>query len=321
MTNFQMSNDSDPPNRTFNFDFFPSSVCITLLTVLGIEANAIVTLNALAIIVFLKEQRFHKSSIYLTISLAVADMFNVSNLIFSIFSLGNYCNIWTINYLSNPIEITGALFVYFPSVSLTNLTAISLERVHATFRPFMHRLIKKKMLGAAVVAVWLIAAVFTVIISLRIQFDVIWFNVEPEAGAYLTFLFCCPFVILVSYTSIAIKFYCGTRPQHHGAISRERKLTKTLFIVTVVSLTLLLPAMIVNLLVYVSPRLWESFETKSHKTRWLALYSVNFVYCANSFINPLLYAYKMPEFKRALLLLLRCRLRSEPVHVLPLNNL
>ena len=170
-------------------------------------------------------------------------------------------------------------------------------------------------------AVWFIAALFKVFISLRIQFDVIWFNVEPEAGAYFTFLLCCPFVILVSYTSIAIKFYRGTHPQVNGAAIGERKLTKTLFIVTVVSLTLLLPAIVVNLHVYVSPRLWESFETKSHKTRWLALYSLNFLYCANSFINPLLYAYKMPEFKRALLLLLRCRLRSEPVHVFPLNDL
>ena len=43
------------------------------------------------------------------------------------------------------------------------------------------------------------------------------------------------------YSSIAAKFYCGAHPQRHGAISRERKLTKTLFIVTVVSLILLLP--------------------------------------------------------------------------------
>ena len=47
--------------------------------------------------------------------------------------------------------------------------------------------------------------------------------------------------MVVSYSSIATKFNCGTHPQHNGAIIRERKLTKTLFIVTIVSLILVMP--------------------------------------------------------------------------------
>ena len=122
--------------------------------------------------------------------------------------------------------------------------------MHATFRPFKHRLNKKNIFGAAVAAVWFTAGLFTIIVLSRIQFNIIWNHVE--AGAYSTFVLCCPFIILVSYTSIAIKFYCGTYPQHHGAIIRERKLTKTLFIVTVVSFTLLLPFLIANFLLHVS---------------------------------------------------------------------
>ena len=316
----QMRNDSDLQKRTSNFELFSTSVCITLLTTFGIAAIAIVTLNALAIIVFLKERRLRKRSMYLTISLSIADMFNAWSVVICIFSLGNDCNIWTIDYVSNPIQITGALLAYFPTVSITNLTAISLERTHATFRPFTHRLLKKRVFGAAVAAVWFIAALFTVIFSLRIQFDVIWYNAEPEAGAYFTFILCCHFVIHVSYTSIAIRFYCGTHPQViNGAAIRERKLTKTLFMVTVVSLTLLLPILIASILGYIFS--WESFETISHEQIFLLQYSVTFLLCANSFINPLLYAFKMPEFKRALLLLLRCRLRSEPVQVFPLNDM
>ena len=45
------------------------------------------------------------------------------------------------------------LIAYFPTVSVTNLAAISLERMHATSRPFKHRLVKKKVFGAAVAAV------------------------------------------------------------------------------------------------------------------------------------------------------------------------
>ncbi|XP_068684893.1 melanocortin receptor 5-like [Montipora foliosa] len=316
MTNFQMSNDSDVQNRASNFEFFSSSVCIALLTSLGSEAVAIVTLNILAIIVFLKERRLRKRSMYLTISLAVADMFNAWPVILWIFSLGKECNIWTINLVFNPtkIAIAVALNFYFKALSIINLTAISLERMHATFRPFTHRLVKKKVFGAAVVAVWFTAGLFTVIILLWIRFDV-----NAGLGAYFLFLLCCPFIILVSYASIGIKFYCGTHPQHHGAISRERKLTKTLFIVTVVSLSLLLPALIALFFGHVSS--WKSFEAISHQTMWLLKYSLYSLICANSFVNPLLYSFKMPEFKRALLLLLCCRFRSEPVQVFPLNDL
>ena len=70
-------------------------------------------------------------------------------------------------------------------------------------------------------------------------------------------------------------FYCGTHPLLNGAIIIERKLIKTLFIVTVVSLILLLPLPLIdNLFVYFS--LKESVETMSHQTRWLLLYSVTF---------------------------------------------
>ncbi|XP_068734671.1 melanocortin receptor 5-like [Montipora capricornis] len=311
MRNFQGTNDFDLQNRTSNFESFSASECISLLTVLGIEAVAIVTLNALAIIVFLKEQSLRgKRSMYLTISLAVADMFVACTLTLWMFSLGNGCNIWTIKFLSNPIEITGALVLYFPAVSMTNLTAISLERMHATFRPFKHRLVKKKMFGAAVVAVWLTAGLFTVIDLSTFNFDIGWNH--TEAPEYPSFIFCCPFIILVSYTSIAIKFYCGTHPQRHGAISRERKLTKTLFFVTIVSLLLLLPALIANFLLHV---------TIFHQTIQTLEYLLTFLFCANSFINPVLYAFRMPEFKRALVLLLCCRSRSGALQVFPLYDM
>ena len=50
------------------------------------------------------------------------------------------------------------IYNFFPLASLTNLAAISLKRMHATFRPFQHRLTKKKIFGAAVAGVWFTAA-------------------------------------------------------------------------------------------------------------------------------------------------------------------
>ena len=311
-----MANDSHHQNRTDtpNLEHFSSSECIAWMTVLYIEAVAIVTMNALTIIIYLKERMLRKRSMYLVISLAVADMFAAYNVIFESLSLGNHCNLWT-NNLFRSIEIRIVILslrYFFPLASLTNLAAISLERMHATFRPFKHRLMKKKIFGAAVAGVW-----FTAALPIAITFSKLSLgrsdntNVSPLQASYFLFLFFCLFIIVVSYTSITIKVYCGTHPQHHGTIRRERKLTKTLFIVTIVSSILVIPFTIFWFLFHVTSG--EMVETISHETRPHLALSLGCLFYANSLINPLLYASKIPQFKRALFLLLRCRSRSKPV--------
>ena len=288
--------------------------CIAWLTVFTIEAVAIVTMNALTIIIYLKERILRKRTTYLMISLAVADMFVTYNLIFEILFLGNDCNFWKIKlYRSFEIFIvTSSLVYFFPAASVANLAAISLERMHATFRPFKYRLIKKKIFGAAVAGVW-----FTAALSTAIVFSIFFLGGSDITtfyhvqALYYLFLFCCLFIMVVSYTSIATKFYCGTHSQRHGAIRRERKLTKTLFIVTIVSLVLVMPFTIFWSLYHVTSG--EMNETISHETWPHLAQSLSCLFYANSVINPLLYALKIPEFKRALFLLLCCRSRSELV--------
>ena len=302
-----MANDSHHQNRTVipNFEPFSSSECIAWLTVLNIEAVAIVTMNALTIIINLKERILRKRSMYLVISLAVADMFVACNLIFESLRLSSNCNLWTINqYRGSKIFIAFILWHFFLLASVTNLAAISLERVHETFLPFKHRLIKKKIFGAAVAGVWFTAALATamVISPLFLELSMLLFII-------LLVVIALHFIIVVSYSSIATKFYCGTHPQHHGAIRRERKLTKTLFIVTIASLILVTPFTIFGLYFTVSPgEIFEISQTIFHLSNFLLC-----LFHGNSLINPFLYALKLPEFKRALFLLLRCRSRSEPV--------
>ena len=68
-----MANHSRQPNTTLAL--FSPSECIAWLTVFGIEAVAMVTLNALEIIIYLKERSLRKRDMYLVINQAVADMF------------------------------------------------------------------------------------------------------------------------------------------------------------------------------------------------------------------------------------------------------
>ena len=308
-----MANDQNG-TVTPTFEPFSSSECIAWVTVLNVEAVAMLTMNALTIIIYLKERILRKHIMYLVISLAVADMFVTYTLIFEILTLGYICNLRAIKMFKSSI-VTFSLKYLFPAASVTNLAAISLERMHATFRPFKHRLVKKKIFGAAVAGVWFTAIVFSPRFLGRSEITT-FFHVRASC---FSLLFCCLLIIVVSYTSIATKVYCGTHPQHHGTIRRERKLTKTLFIVTIVSLILVMPLTIVQFLFSVTSG--EMFEIISYGT-WLHLsISLGCLFFANSLINPLLYALKIPDFKRDLFLLLRCTSRSGPVKVFPLNDL
>ena len=127
----------------------------------------------------------------------------------------------------------------------------------------------------------------------------------------------CLLIICVSYSSIVIKVRCGAQPQHHVVASRERKLTMTLFIVTFVSLLMWLPYVISSFLYFAN----DIFSSLS----MLAISRLNLVlvaYHASSFVNPVLYAVLMPDFRRAVVALFRKRpqqLNQAPV--IPLRDM
>ena len=91
------------------------------------------------------------------------------------------------------------------------------------------------MFGFIITIIWLTSGLLTI--------SIYYLHSYQESYCYVvgSFIGFCLFVICVSYASIFIKISCGAHPQHHGAASRERKLTKTLFMMAVVSLLTWLP--------------------------------------------------------------------------------
>ena len=277
-----------------------------------IEAFAIATLNILSIVVFTKTRNLRKRSMYLVINLAVADTFVGGFAVaLDFFHTGVFCNYWQYNLPDFGLWASEihALAHTFELTSIINLAVISLERLHATFRPFKHRLVKKWVFGVSVGVIWVTAAISSTTYEVLLILEhesvrVVSIHVSP-----LLFLSISLFIIIVSYVSIVVKIRCGAHPQHHGAASRERKLTNTLFIVT---LMLVLPEVI-----FVNLRWFQdidsSVDSLSPPTFLQLAFALQFLRYGNSLINPLLYTYRMPEFKRALVSLLRCR--SHPIAV------
>ena len=181
---------------------FSSSECIIWLTVFTAESVAIVTVNLLAIILFIKSRNLRTRSMYLVISLTVADMLvGVLSGGYVTFARLLGCRLIKLN-LSSEVSIALRSFdFFFPIVSLTNIAVISLERFHATFRPFRHRLIKSWVYVVAIVVVW----VFPVIVLVIWRVELLYFY---GYHVYIIESYCplCLTVTFVSYTSILFKF-------------------------------------------------------------------------------------------------------------------
>ena len=288
----------------------PTSSCIPWCAVLSIECLAIVILNITTITVFVKQRQLQRKSTYLIIHLAIADLLvgAISGpMQVHAFMAHCYGEIWDKTFS----RISLAIRPFFLFASLVNLAFISLERVHATYRPFKHRLIKKWVYGLVIAFIYL-----STICKGTIEIVTDW----PLNSIWV---FSSYFILLVlmclCYISIYIKVRCSRQHQLHGAAGlRERKLTSTLFLVTFASLLTFLPVTIWESMIFlhsISTPNWSTYLQIGGTTRTLFL--------VNSLINPILYAVRMPEFRVGILKLIFCRTPQDhrnPVEY-PLRNL
>ena len=213
---------------------FVLSFSIPWLVVLIIECLAIVILNIITIVIFVKKKRqLQRRSTYLIIHLAIVDLLvGVASGPLQIeIEMSQFCPLW--NYRRETISshhLSFAFVYLFSSTSLTNLTAVSLERLHATFCPLRHRFVSKWVYRAIIIVIWLIPIVREAAQILKI-FDA----VVIDTYLYILFYAVSLFVICVSYILIAIKVRRSRHPQFHSRSKRERKLTGTALIVSLVS--------------------------------------------------------------------------------------
>lgn len=125
-----------------------TSKCIPWFAGFITECLAIIILNII-IIIFVKQRQLQSKSTYLIIHPSIVDLLvgAVSGPL-SIALMGSLSNLWNNDRMIASRQVP----------SLVNLTAISLERVHAAFRPFKRRFIKKWVYGVIINVIWLITA-------------------------------------------------------------------------------------------------------------------------------------------------------------------
>ena len=273
--------------------FYSASQCIPWLVVLIIECLAIVILNVITTVVFVKKKRqLQRPSTYLIIHLAIVDLLVgvVSGSLQIENRMSKDCPPWKYRRETTWSRHISFAFVHlFSFTSLTSLIAISLERLHATFCPFRHRFVSKWVYRAIIIVIWLIAIVREV--AQIFLWEIGYFEVI-NAYLYLPFYAVSLFVICVSYILIIIKVRCSRHPPFHSRSRRERKLTGTALIVSLVSLLCFLPVMIYVACLRVSFTCFRNFHIDM---AGLVLF------LANSLVNPIIYSLRMLGFREGLL--------------------
>ena len=177
----------------------------------------------------------------------------------------------------------------FLVASLANISLISLERLHATLFPFSHCLVGKRVYLTIILCSWLFSLILSSVFTLLCLHASPAF---PYVGA--SYFFLCLLILTVSY-AIIISTVKNNPPSPNAGpvLSTERKLTVTLFIVTVASFLAILPLVIWIVIAHhmrsklcpaVFVRITNSFLT---------------LYLFNSIVNPLIYAVRMQEFRKA----------------------
>ena len=262
-------------------------------TVFVIEIIVVFLLNAFTLAIYTRNRHLRKRSTFLIINLTVADL-----LVGIVVGLSP---ILEPDNLNRSVELKKAFswqsFVYltlhelFQVASLANISLISLERLHATLFPFRHCLVGKRVYLTIILCSWSFALTLSSVSAL------LYLRASPAflyVFAPYTFLIV---VILTLSNAIIISTVKNNplSPNAGPALSKERKLTVTLLIVTVVSILTILPWVIwivINHRIIIRSKLCPAAFYRITNS-FFALYLFN------SIVNPLIYAVRMQEFRKA----------------------
>ena len=283
-------------NTTGSLRIVPSKAeGIALCTGFIVSFVFIVIGNLVTIGLFVVKRRLHKRSLFLVINMAFADlMLGILTLPLYIYIVGNSFELWNGGWLMSLSIFYTTVDTFFSQASLISATFISGERYYAICWPFEHRTLSMRAYRNIICTVWSLTLVITALWSTSYSL------ISYKRAVYVWTPYILIQIFIINGCNIGIwrKFRHGTiASQQQDRDSRNKRLTKTLMLVSCLVSLSWLPLVILNCLIYVSD---VQIPRKFY-------FLVNVINYSNSFANPVVYALRISEFKEALVL---CWLRK-----------
>ena len=269
---------------------------IALCSALSLACVFIVFGNLLTIILFAVNKGLRKKSLFLVINMAFADlMLGSVSLPIYIYRIGDTYELWSGRYPSSLSIFYMGVDTAFSQASLISAAFISGERFYAIYWPFKHKTLLLRIYRVLIFVVWTLALLTSAFWTALNYF----FSFKHAMYTWIPYTFVIIFIICGCNIGICRKFQRGSdasRQQNRAA--QNKRLTKTLLFVSVLALLSWLPLVIMNFLIFV-------FHVS---IPWRFYEMVNVVNYSNSFVNPIVYALRIPQFRQGLSL---CFVRRE----------
>ena len=301
MTNTSVANTSSK-NATVSSMIVPSKAeGIGWCSALILASLFIVLGNLLTIVLFARNKMLRKKSLCLVFNMAFADlMLGAVTLPFYIYDVGYSYQLWLGDNPSSFTIFFMSVDTTFSQASLISAAFISGERFHAIYYPFKHKALSMRAYRIVIFVVW----------TLAILIAALWSSLHNFVSEKYAVYVWTPYSLIVIFTicgcNIGIwrKFQHGNVAlQQENRAAQNKRLTKTLLLVSVLALLSWLPLAIMTYLI-------SAFQVS---IKWRFYELVNIINYSNSFVNPVLYALRIPEFKQALSLC--CLGREEAINV------
>ena len=265
-----------------------------VVTAFMFESGLIVMGNFLTLIIFARENKLRKKSLFLVMTMALADVMlgAVSLPLWVYFFVGPEYQLWTAK--KNAIFSYSFCFLdtTFSQSSLISAVFISCERFYAVYWPLKHKTLSTRAYGIAIFMVWSLAIVVSIAVFLSLYLGSHKVAVLSWISFPLSFLF------IVCACNISIWRKVRKRNialQHQNrAASQNQRLTKTFLFVSAISVLSWLPLVIVNCLVFV--------QRLDIPLLFLFSQIITILNFSNSILNPFVYALRIPEFRQTLTL-------------------
>ena len=251
----------------------------------ALASEAVVTVlgNLLTIVLFTFNKKLRaKKSLYLVINMAFAD------LVLGGASLPLFVYLITATrsrlYFSAFPTFLKIIFTVSSMASFTTAALISAERFYAIFWPLKHRTLSTRAYKLVILMAWTLATLFSTAYILL-------FRLSP--GAFYAFATLYGLLLIVTICGLNIviwrKIQQKSVPCYQNRHMQIQRLTKALSLVSVGTLSSWIPAIIFHLLKFFC-----------QNTSLNILLFTYFIHFSSSFINAMVYALRIPEFRQGL---------------------
>ena len=249
-------------------------------TCFGIMAFLIIVVNTLTIATLLKKT-FRKRPQFLLISLAFADL--LVGYATTLYVIDEY-RLLALSFVYNLLD----MFAGF--CSIFHLAVISLERLHATARPFRHRQLSLKVYWVAIATPWILS------LSLSISIFILGrFRFMSDRVVFIIVIICLTAPLLITCFSY-LAIWKKRRISHENVRSfrqnQEARFSRSIFLVTAASFMTWIPFLYYNVELYMA-------TSVSRLIPLTAFFFIKFLQYSNSFVNFVIYIIRCASYRKA----------------------